>query len=196
MIIVKVFSWFKPQVAMSRLIQSRSLTRVHFGLIALLSFFYLIHGTLLISSIDTLPPFPFPEGKKIEAFIGLYFLIFTALYTFIQFFILLVWKLANILRGKGNLKETRMAFVWWLIVTAPLGFFWLMFVYTYTHPNAPEAKIIDGLALVGSLFFLIYGFFAILKCLAKVHQFSILKAFTVLILTTITLAIPIILMIL
>ncbi len=166
----------KPRQAVQFFSKTFSATRLHFLLIGILALTYLTQGTLFIASIDTLPTFN-PTGiSKFSAFFWTYALIFTALYAIIQLCVLLIWKISQCLKGIASLKDTRLALTWSLICSAPMGFFLLLFQLTFNQPAMRFVNMIDTLALVGFLFFQIYGIITLLKGVSQLNQFSISKS--------------------
>lgn len=161
------------------LLKSSSHTRIHFYLLACLAFIYVLQVSLFLLSIKELGDAPFSTIKKWEVALLGYLFAFALLYGLLQFASLMVWKIAQLFSGAGGLNETRVVLSWWLFCLSPMGFLFLLFQYTHNHPEAAGVRILDALGLIGIPTLVLFGGGVLVKGLAEVHQFSLLRALAV-----------------
>lgn len=176
-------NWLRPTPAIRQLLKRPSLNRLHLSIVAFLSITYILQVAIFLSSIEKVSPLPYTNAQKIKAVVYGCCFAYALLYGILQFFSLLGWKIAQLFSGKGGLAETRLVLSWWLVCTSPIGFLFLIFQYTYNHPDVSGVMLIDGVGFIGVPFIFFYGWVVLLKAMAEVHQFSVWKALSVCLLT-------------
>ena len=161
------------------LLRNSSQTRIHFYLLACLAFVYVLQSSLFLLSITELEDAPFSMVKKWEGALLGYLFTFALLYALLQFASLIVWKVSQGFSGRGGLIETRLVLSWWLVCISPIGFLFLLFQFTHNYPEATGVGTLDALGLLGIPTLFLYGGIVLVKGLAEVHQFSLLRALAV-----------------
>lgn len=160
--------WFNPRAVMRYYINQPHPFWTHVSLIALLSLCYMIQLSLFILAIDTIPSDVIFSLKGAKVVFWVYLLLIIVIYVVLQFLSLFIWKVVHYFKGKGSLIETRMALLWTFISFSPLGFFFLLFQFTFRYPS----YFIDLFAFVGAVTNIIYGFIVLLKSFAEIHKIS------------------------
>ncbi|GEM_PF-2112448 len=181
-----VTQWLRPKLAIQHLLKSPSLTRIHFYMLAGVSFALVLQLALFFSSIQELRPFPFSSAELSRTIAIGYLFVFAASYGVLQLITLLFWKIARSFSGKGGLKETRLALTWWLVCTAPLGFLFLIFVFSLDHPALMQYGFFH-LALFAVPVIVFYGLAVLLRGIAEAHQLSLWRSLIVCLLSGLTL---------
>ena len=168
--------WFKPRAIIHHLSVDYSKS-THFRVIAALSVIYFIQISIFILSIDRIPSSAFFSFKGLQAIPLLLLLIGLATYTLINMSTLIIWICTKWLKGKGSLPQTRSALLCAAICSTPIGFFCLLFQFTFNRPNLEGIAIpINIISFIGLISVLISGLIVMVKVLSRVHKITILRS--------------------
>ena len=115
------------------------------------------------------------------AILAVYFLILLAIGAFVvvQASTLALWSAARLFNGQGTLQQTRAAVIWTLLGSIPIGFFWLILYFAYTHQEllGKAAPLIAMVSYASGVATLIYMLIVLLVTLSETNKIGLWKAF-------------------
>lgn len=167
--------WHKPKEILRCLHQSKL---SHHQLILILTLVYFIQIGTFILSLEKITLAPLFTWDGLQLIVG--FFVSVGLWSFVLTYLLTLtlWIGAKCFRGAGTLPQTRGAVIWTLISTLPIGFFFLLTYFAFSHPNLGSfSTLLRIVSYLGIFATLIYGFNILIKTLAEIHRLRSGQAF-------------------
>jgi len=164
--------WFHPRKAIKEIIQSYTFVR-DFQALALLTLTVFLQMGLLMWMIDVIPGTYFFSAKGIQTIGWSFVVVSVGLFTYANLTALIVWKIANLLKGQGSLANTRTGVLWSLIGFIPSGFSILLVYFAYNLKVLEKSIfLLDVISLLLFPLAFVYGIFLSVKIISEIHSLS------------------------
>lgn len=172
--------WFKPRNGV-RYLEEFPMTQL--WIMVGLCFLYFFQFTAFLLQMDEYTIAPLLTFKGFV--LAVYFMLYLALGALITTLAasLAFWAAARCFNGEGTLPQTRAAVVWTFLLSAPLGFFWLMLYFAYSHQGllGKAAGVVGAVSYIGAIATVIYMLIVLMITLSEINKFRLGRSFLTLV---------------
>ncbi len=174
-----ILVFFKPSEGVKYVDHIRNKT---WKAIVFLAFLYFLQMSAYVLSIEeyTFAPLMTAKGWKLISYSLLIFFIGTCVV--MHGLSMAIWTAARCLDGNASISKTRSAVIWFMIGSAPLGFFWLFLFQAYKHHEelGKLSVLVGAISALGILTTVLFMLFSLYKSVSEINHFSFWKTFTTL----------------